>query len=156
MIIFTIRIIINLVMMIILIMKIFIRTSSGTHGAWALRREKGGYRLEQFRLIFTHCHHPLSPSYQATAYDPDSDRLFIHGGFDLNSALSDLWTFSFKANQWTLLRLRRGGASDERSVLPFHQTLGFTVGWSEAGRDWQRSVFSRWLIAFPPRPLCSH
>ena len=41
--------------------------------------------------------------YQATAYDPESDRLFIHGGFDLNKALWDTWTFSFKANQWTKL-----------------------------------------------------
>merc|ERR1719192_1213586 len=57
---------------------------------WSLSSREGEGRLPPRTL-------------QATAYDPESDRLFIHGGFDLNKALSDTWTFSFKANQWTKL-----------------------------------------------------
>ena len=64
----------------------------------------GHFCVENYKLEMTQA----DPKYeverslhQATAYDPESDRLFIHGGFDLNKALSDTWTFSFKANQWT-------------------------------------------------------
>ena len=39
----------------------------------------------------------------ATAYDEDTDTLFVHGGFDLNTVLGDFWSYSFKTNEWNLL-----------------------------------------------------
>ena len=61
----------------------------------------GRFCVENYKLDMTQA--VERSLHQATAYDPESDRLFIHGGFDLNKALSDTWTFSFKANQWTKL-----------------------------------------------------
>ena len=39
--------------------------------------------------------------FQASVYDPDLDLLYVHGGFDLNKALGDFWSYSFKENKWT-------------------------------------------------------
>ena len=90
----------------------------------------------------SYCNHCNHNHHQATSYDPNSDRIFIHGGFNLNEALNDLWTysfkvmimimmimimvmiminaalndlstFSFKDNLWTPLRTRGGGGGGQ-------------------------------------------
>ena len=77
-------------------------TASSSHTSGGLSNIRDGrFCVENYKLDMTQA--VERSLHQATAYDPESDRLFIHGGFDLNKALADTWTFSFKANQWTKL-----------------------------------------------------
>ena len=56
-------------------------------------------------ILYLYIYNPRHNPLQATSYDPDSDRLFIHGGFNLNEALNDLWTYSFKVMIMTILMI---------------------------------------------------